>query len=71
MDTIIINNPNSKKNVKNNNVAKKDVIVYKDNIHNLIKYSIYNPPFFKKIIIQDFELSEDNLKKIYNLCSVN
>ena len=71
MDTIIINNPNSKKNVKNNNVTKKDVIVYKDNVHNLIKYSIYNPPFFKKIIIQDDELSEDELKKIYNMCSVN
>ena len=68
MDTILIKNPNSKKNIENN---KKNLIIFNDHIHTLMKYSNYNPIFFKKIIIEDTELSEDDLKKLYNMCLVD
>lgn len=73
MDTILIKNKNSIKNINNNNFTKninKDIIIFEEDIHLLTKYSIFNPPFFKKIIIQNSELSEEDLKKIYNMCSV-
>ena len=72
MDTILIRNPNSKKNIKNNeSINKKDIIIFEDYIHTLMKYSNYNPIFFKKIIIENTELEEEDLKKLYNMCLVN
>jgi len=72
MDTIIIRNPIKNKNssyeISNTN---KNVIIFKQDIHTLLKYSIFNPPFFKKIIIENNNLKEDDLKKIYNMCLVN
>ena len=72
MDTIIIKNINSKKNIdlkKITNMSLDNALVSTKDIHSIIKYDMFNPPFFKKIIIQDIELSTYELSKIYNTFS--
>ena len=74
MDTIIIKNINPKKNIdlkKITNISLDNALVSTKDIHSIIKYDIFNPPFFKKIIIQDNELSTYELSKIYNTCLVD
>jgi hypothetical protein len=74
MDTVIINNKNNKKNknIQNNiNINKSKIYIHNNDVHNLYRYSTINPSFFKKIIIQDLDLSEEDLKKLYNMCLLN
>lgn len=72
MDTILIRNPNSSLNEQNEeNKNKKNIIIFTSHIHELMKYSSYNPVFFKKIIIENTELVDDDLKKLYNMCLVD
>ena len=70
MNSILIKNTNSIKNVKSNVSINKNIIIYQDTVHNLLKYSKFNPPFFKKIIIENNDLSDDDLKKLYNMCLI-
>lgn len=65
MNSILITDTNS---IKND--IKKNIIIFNDTVHNLLKYSKYNPAFFKKIIIENTNLSNDDLKKLYNMCLV-
>lgn len=71
MDTLLIKDPNSKEH--NNNLIKKNknLIIHEKEINELVKYSSINPPFFKKIIIQNENLNENDLKNIYNMCLKN
>ena len=72
MDTVIIQNNNNNKNAHIDiNINKNKVYIYKEEVHNLYRYPLTNPSFFKKIIIQNLELSDEDLKKLYNMCLLN
>ena len=63
---IIYKNDNQISNIDINNYIK-----YNGNINNLYNCRVINPPFFIKIIILRDDLTNDDLKKIFNMCLVN
>lgn len=72
MDSILIKNPDSNRNINENyNVNIKNITVYENSINELVKYNkLKNPSFYTKIIIQNNDLTEEDLKKIYNMCLI-
>tara|TARA_B110000037_G_C17086760_1_gene492257 strand:+ start:62 stop:1090 length:1029 start_codon:yes stop_codon:yes gene_type:complete len=54
-----------------NNIPKNVLLIDHDNISNLYNCRIVNPPFFKNIFIINDGLTDDQLKKISNMCLVD
>jgi len=58
-------------NVYNENFKKYNPILYNKKIYLLYDGKVINPPFFDLIIIDHQELSNDDLKMIYNMIVIN
>jgi hypothetical protein len=59
------------KNNYNTNFDKYNPILYNKKIYLLYDGKVINPPFFDLIIIDHYDLSNDDLKMIYNMIIIN